>query len=270
MLCHQLSIQHKANCSCIRILCFRDHSHGAVNIFNSLSVTIKNCTFKNNTSSSYFTRRPFRGNSGGLSIGYFAMQNEVTILITDCVFDNNSADPPPELRVSFADLQVSGNFSGRGGGLSIIYDGIKSITVSCIVKNNIFVNNFAESNGGAVFYFISRVIGNQTYIIGNNVFVNNTSLFSGGAIIFTNFGFNTRSSNLTIKVTNCNFTSNSATVSGAIALVPSALGFVAKIQFDRCRFYRNSAQTYSSAVSISSFNYFKSGQHLHPVGFLNW
>jgi len=249
------------------ILCFRDHSHGAANIFNSLSVTVRNCTFKNNNSSSYFTRKPFRGNSGGLSIGFNAIRHGVDILVTGCTFSNNRATPPPDLQTSF---QASTIFTGRGGGLSILYHGIKHLTISCVMENNFFVSNFAESNGGALFYFLSGVIGNHAFIVVNNVFVNNIALLSGGAIILGNFGFNNRSSALTVKVTNCSFISNSATYSGAIALFPSDQGFSGNMQFNRCSFFRNSAQSYSSAVSVSSFIYFKSRQHLNPVGFLNW
>ena len=70
------------------ILCyfFRNHEHGALNIFNSPNVIIKHCTFRNNTSSSYFTRKPFQGNSGGLSVAYnteLASLSVIDVLVTN-------------------------------------------------------------------------------------------------------------------------------------------------------------------------------------------
>lgn len=40
------------------LFCFRNHEHGALNIYNSENITMKNCTFHNNTSDSFFTRQP--------------------------------------------------------------------------------------------------------------------------------------------------------------------------------------------------------------------
>jgi len=258
---------------------FRNHEHGAVNIFNSPRVVVKNCTFINNTSSSFFTRKAFQGNAGGLSIGYninlatpplsTVNVSTVNVLVTDCNFTNNSAAPLSDLLASLHDALSRGNFSGRGGGLSIPVNIIGEF--SCTVNNSVFVNNFAKVLGGGIYIYISEETANQTYVFGNNVFRMNSAVFGGGLCfvgyvhLLTNF----HQSNI---LYNCTFTRNTANrIGGGVFLLPSFRGVGGTyVRFERCGFHSNSAIYHGGALEVISANHYGNRQNQIPVEFVHW
>ena len=254
--------------------CFRDHEHGALNIFNSPNVTVKYCTFRNNTSSSYFTRKPFQGNSGGLSIAY-NMQlatrlSGVNVLVTDCSFINNSADPPSHLFFSTTSLIEREIFSGRGGGMAM------PINVECevnvVINNSVFINNFAGNYGGGLYCFISgTAVGNQTYMFGNNKFVDNEAMIGSGALNFGNFGNTAPFSELHSTMYNCTFEKNRAQTGGCLHMFPSYPGFKGNyITIKDCVFVNNTSTEIGGAIDVTSYNFYESRQHYDPVEFIEW
>ena len=258
------------------LMSFRDHEHGAVNIFNSPNVVVKNCTFDNNTSSSYFTRQPFQGSAGGLSIGYnsrFATTslNDVNITVTDCMFTNNRAAPPTNLQLSPTELQARRIFSGRGGGLSIVINITSEI--HCTLNNSKFTNNFAENFGGAFYVFISESsIMNQFYMFENNTFRSNGATY-GGACTFVRFSdiFIPEGIYQTANFYNCSFVNNTARVGGGLHVLPSSLGLAGSlISFVKCEFFNNTAMVYAGVFDIVSYNFFDNREHLTPVEFRDW
>jgi len=255
---------------------FSDHDHGAMNIFNSPNVMVKNCTFDNNTSSSFFTRRPFQGNAGGLSIGYNSIFttvtiNDINIIVSDCMFTNNHAVPPTNLQLSPTQLQARRIFSGRGGGLSIVINITSEI--NCTLNNSRFTNNFANNFGGAFYVFISESsILNQFYMFENNIFALNRATY-GGACTFVRFsdvlipeGFYQ-----TAIFYNCIFMKNTAINGGGLHVLPSSLGLAGTfISFRLCKFTDNSATDYAGVLDIVSYNFFDNREHLTPVEFQDW
>ena len=251
---------------------YRDHKHGTVNIFNSPTVIVKNCTFQNNTSTSFFTRNQFQGNGGGLSIGYnerLAKINYVNVTINNCVFINNSAIPPTHLISSTTVVLAREVFSGRGGGLSIP---IKTrAPVNVVVNNSLFINNFANNYGGGLYQFINEEVGNQTYLFGNNQFINNTALRGAGAVNFGNFGHTMDRTSFIGIFYNCTFDGNSAELAGGLHIFPSYHGYSNNFfRMELCKFYNNIARNYAGAIDIISYNYFGSRQHYDPFVFVNW
>jgi len=252
---------------------FRNHEHGAVNIFNSPRVEVKNCTFINNTSSSFFTRKAFHGNAGGLSIGYninLATQplSTVNVTVTDCSFTNNSATPYSHLLASLHDALSRGNFSGRGGGLSIPVNITGEFNFT--VNNSVFVNNSAKVLGGGIYVYISNITSNQTYVFGNNVFRMNSAVFGGGLCFvsdvrsLTNFHQNN-------SLYNCTFTNNTANrIGGGVFLIPSFHGFGTYVRFERCGFHSNSAMYHGGAIKVISDNHYGNRQNQIPVEFVQW
>jgi len=252
----------------------RNHEHGALNIFNSPNVIVKHCTFNNNTSTGYFTRKPFQGNSGGLSIGYnmhmgLASLDGVDVLVTDCTFTNNQANPPDELFVSTTNLIESSIFSGRGGGLSLPVNA--SYPINIVVNNSLFINNFAKNYGGGLYCFIGGTVGNQTYMFGNNSFINNKAAIGSGAMNFGNFGNIAPFSTLHSTIYNCKFQSNNAKKGGSSHIFPSYYGFEGNfITFKDCIFYNNTSTEYGGAIDASFYNPYQNRQHYAPVQFVNW
>ncbi|XP_065906418.1 uncharacterized protein [Dysidea avara] len=253
---------------------FRDHEHGAVNVYNSQNVFITNCTFYNNTSSSYFTRKPYQGSAGGLSIGYnsqlVAMTlNDANVLVDNCTFTANRAAPPTGLNLSPTELLARRIFSGRGGGLSIPVS-LATSSLNCVVNNSMFVNNYAESFGGGYYIFISGFVVNQNYLIENNVFTQNVAGNIAGAFSFGNFGGLDNFSILNCTVYKSSFTANSANSAGCSNLLPSYPGFHnVFMKFEKCTFSNNTATEYAGAIDIVSYNFFGSRQHQNPVDFIN-
>ena len=252
---------------------FRDHEHGAVNIFNSPNVTVKNCTFDNNTSSSYFTRKPYQGNAGGLSIGYnsrfTSSLSDINIVITGCNFTNNRAAPPKSLQVSSTELQERNIFSGRGGGLSIVINITSEI--HCTLNNSRFINNFAEKFGGAFYIFISESsIMNQFYKFENTIFTSNRATY-GGACLFARLDAPIpQELHQTAIFCNCTFVGNIARNGGGLLLYPSSRGITdIFISFEKCKFFDNTAKDYGGALGIESY-YFIRNREQNPVGFQDW
>ena len=260
----------------VLFIVYRNYEHGAVNIFNSPNVIVKNCTFDNNTSSSYFTRQPFQGNAGGLSIGYNSELTTVSftninIIVTDCSFTNNHAIPPSDLQLSPTQLQARRIFSGRGGGLSIVINITSEI--HCTVNNSRFANNFAENFGGGFYVFISESSTmDQMYMIENNVFVSNEATY-GGACTFVRFSDSAIPEGFyqTANFHNCHFVDNTARIGGGLHVLPSSLGLAGSfISFLGCKFFGNTAMEYAGVFDIVSYNFYDNRQHLSPVEFKDW
>ena len=253
--------------------CFRNHEHGALNIFNCPNVTVKNCTFRNNTSTSYFTRKPFQGNSGGLSLGYnmeLASLSSVNVLVTECVFINNSADPPSHLFLTTSDLIEKELFSGRGGGMTLP---VKEVTcpLNVVINNSLFMNNFAGNYGGGLYCFTSGTVGNQTWMFGNNRFIGNEATIGSGALNFGNFGSTAPFSTLNSTMYNCTFKHNRAQTGGCSHIFPSYPGFSGNfITIKECLYFNNTSIEVGGAIDITTYNPYKSRQHYDPVHFINW
>jgi len=252
---------------------FRNHEHGAVNIFNSPRVVIKNCTFLNNTCSSFFTRKAYQGSAGGLSFGYnigLSTQplDKVDILVTDCNFTCNNATPFSHLLASLNEAVAIGKFSGRGGALAMPVN----ITgeFNCTVNNSVFVNNFAKVLGGGIYVYISEITLNQAYVFGNNIFKMNSAVFGGGLYFVSHVRSLTNFFQSNIMY-NCTFTKNTAdNIGGGIFSLPSYYGLGGTyVRFERCEFYSNSAHHGGAAEFISS-NHYGDKQIQIPVEFVHW
>ena len=245
-----------------------------MNIFNSPNIIVKNCTFDNNTSSSYFTRQPFQGNAGGLSIGYNSELttisfNDVNIIITDCSFTNNHAIPPTRLQLSPNELQARRIFSGRGGGLSIVINITNFVNLT--INNSMFVNNTAENFGGGVYMFISETsTADHLFVFANNDFIMNTATHGAG-FSYANFVIIPQEFSQTALFYNCVFTRNQAYLAGGLNVVPSFYGLAGRqVRFVNCEFYGNVASLFSGAVDISSYRFYEHRERQSPTEFVNW
>jgi len=247
----------------------RDNQHGAVNIFNSPTVIVKNCTFLNNTATSYFTRQPYQTNAGGLSIGYndrlFTRPlNIIDITVTDCTFINNHAGRA----ASPNEVQQQRIFSGRGGGLSIVVNA--TTFVHCIVNDSLFVNNSAENIGGAVYFSISESSTlHQLYMMSNSTFIMNTA-FIGGGYFFANLVVPEKGFYQGIILHTCVFVNNTATIGGGVSVF-SSLGLTGShIRYEGCQFLKNSATLHGGAVDVVSYNLYGNREQQGPEEFVNW
>ena len=250
----------------------RNHENGALNIFNCPNVTVKNCKFTDNNSTSYFGRKPFQGHGGGASVAYnvkLAQLSSANVVVSDCKFINNRAVAPDDFFVSTTNLIEESIFTGRGGGLAMPISA--TFPVNVVVNNSVFINNFAENYGGGLFYFLGETNGNQTCMFGNNLFIGNQALIGSGAMNFANFAYTTPSTNLHSTIYGCTFQGNIAYIGGCLLIFPSYDGFGGNfVAIQECTFTNNTSMEYGGAVSVASYNAYQIRQHYEPVEFINW
>ncbi|XP_065904297.1 uncharacterized protein [Dysidea avara] len=251
---------------------FLHQEHGAVSIYNSQDVTVKNCKFLNNTSDSYFTRRPYQGSSAGLSIGYHYILSKlilhnVSVLVTGCTFINNYAAAPTALRLTSTEIFRGRIFSGRGASMSILVN--INTALSFILNSSIFVNNSAYNLAGGIYCLAESGKDRQSYLWSNNVFIGNRASLAGVLNFISTFNFPIQFV-LNYTVYNCTFSDNVAhsEVAGAATIYPLYGLPNTLVVFEDCKFYNNSALIYGGAVDIASYNFF-AYRILFPVEFIN-
>ena len=244
-----------------------------MSIYNSENITVRNCTFYNNTSDSYFTRKQYQGSSGGLSIGYHYVVSKTlkraNILIINCKFNNNYAVPSDRFRVTSTEALIYRLFPGRGAALTVLVN-INS-PLNFVLNDSIVMNNYANTFGGGVYCLAQRGSVYQTYMFGNNIFRNNTAPIAGG-LSFINilnrpvkcvvYGF----------IYNSTFAHNTAdtAVAGAVSVYPLYALPNNIVVFKDCKFYKNRAVIYGGGVDITSYNFFNNIEAAYPVEFINW
>ena len=195
--------------------------------------------------------------------------SSVNVLVTDCVFINNSADPPSHLFLSTTDLIERHIFSGRGGGMAFPIN--ITYPVNVIINDNLFMNNHAGNYGGGLYCFISGTVGNQTWMFGNNSFIGNKADIGSGALNFGNFGSTAPFSTLHSTMYNCIFKHNRAQTGGCLHMFPSYSGFSGNfITIKQCLFLNNTSSEIGGAIDVTSYNFYQSRQNYDPVKFINW
>ena len=188
-------------------------------IFNSPNVTIRNCTFLNNNSSSYFVKWPYQVSSGGISVAYnyqlvtLQLLHYINIIIANCTFTNNHAVPFEHLEVLQTDAHIRNTFTGRGGGLSIMIHA--ESTVNYTLVNCVFENNSARFHGGGGYIFVRGAFGlNQYYHLENNIFKLNRARRAGGAFVFALDIYSSSQFVQNAVIHNCVFENNIAGFTG--------------------------------------------------------
>lgn len=153
---------------------------------NTVSTTIKNSTFTNNSTDS----NPSYENNGGAIYVYGTNKNlgNNTLNISDSHFESNHTNKtggaicvnnlgPSVFEIEIKDTTFKKNYStGYGGAIDVTTGGTGNVTIN--LDNATFNGNESkESDGGAIAY----EKGNITSNISNSTFTNNTAN-NGGAI----------------------------------------------------------------------------------------
>ena len=186
--------------------------------------TIQNCSeggLVNKNSSPTITNVDFLGNktgNGGNGAGINNDQNSFPV-ITDCKFENNTAD--------------------RKGG------GIYNKNNQCIITNCSFKNNKTTFNeGGAIYQEKGKLTANDCS------FESNQAEMDGGAIFFTRSG----GGNTIHNLTNCSFKGNSSKLlGGGVAQKNSNAGTLRTI-FVNCLFSGNVAGSFGGGMAVFNNN----------------
>ena len=244
-------------------------------------MTVRNCIFLNNNSSSYFVKRPYQGSSGGISIGYnyqlvtLQLLHYININIANCTFTNNRAVPFEHLQVSLTEAHRRNAFIGRGGGLSVMIHA--ESTVNFTLVNSVFENNFADFLGGGGYILARDAFGlNQSYYFGNNIFNLNRANIGAGALLLAFDLFSSTHFIRNAVMYNCTFANNTAGITGgALYILPVFRWLTADshIRIQNSKFYGNRAFLFGGAVNLflAYTNFFVlHRQNISAVEFLNW
>lgn len=132
-------------------LSYRYFFQGALDLYNCHFATVRDSVFEHNGPASIVKKEPYRGHSGGLSLGYYriTVNGGPTALVSNCTFRNNTSDPNSAAVQSTSDLFQRFAFTGRGGGCTFTISPSTSLTAT--VENSTVEDNFARSFGGGLY-----------------------------------------------------------------------------------------------------------------------
>ena len=204
--------------SCI-IYIHSNFLEGAVDAYNCHSVTVRDSVFEHNGPVMMEKSEPYRGHSGGLSIGYFgeastdSPKSGPVAFISNCTFRNNTSNPRALDAQSATDLLQRFAFTGRGGGCAFIVSSPSSLNAT--IENCTLEDNLALSFGGGLYVGFD---GNKNHTVAVNRvrFVRNVCRLAGGGLVAGFLQGAALQSLNRIQVYNSEFTENQAMFGGGI------------------------------------------------------
>ena len=245
------------------ISCGHD-DRAAVNLVSVQTISISNCTFRNNTSG-----LPWQQNTKGESGGAICVRN-CTLILTGNTFLGNSADNGGALNVytnnilTISENIFQNNSADNGGALYVYTNNILTISENTFRNNsadnggalyvytnniltiseNIFQNNSTD-NGGALYVYTNNIL-----TISGNIFQNNSAGYSGGTDADTNNSGGALFANVnnTLTISESTFQNNYALFGGAFHAVSNNT-----LTISESTFQNNSAE-YAGGVLLARTN----------------
>ena len=105
--------------------------------------------FEHNGPTSVIKAEEYRGHSGGLSVGFYLLSTAPVVIVSHCLFRNNTSNPSSHIIQTPADVVQFSRFTGRGGGCSFTTNTLFSLNAT--IEDCIFEENFAISFGGGLY-----------------------------------------------------------------------------------------------------------------------
>ena len=173
-------------------------------------VSIKECTFQNNSAS----------NGVGGAVLLYGSTGDVSI--TNCTFQNNSAtlcgggvclyQSTGDVSITNCTFQNNSVTYGGGGGGVMFYESRGNVSIThCTFQNNSATTSIGNVVGGGVCFLISA----SNIRITNSIFQNNIATNNGGGDVCGG-GVCFYESTGDVYITNCTFQNNSATGIGVV------------------------------------------------------
>ena len=231
---------------------------------NSGTVTIYNCSFKDNNPIKLRSSQTFKACGSGLHIvlSYCHPRNftdkhncsksetlHSVYNITKCNFIGNAADSTLVNGSVFNNQhELLAEGFNRGGGLSIVIDMYSKENKVLVVDSN-FSHNSATWGGGLYVAIVANS-SNNNVTISNCKFYSNSSPYLGGGGTIIGYqeyqGFSPQGNSIIFET--CSFENNSALFGGGVSFYASPSEN--KVVFRNCVWIRNRAE-FGSAVDIS-------------------
>lgn len=251
---------------------YRDNVGSPLQLRFSTDVLLEDTVFQDNrnlfpavpdTNSTNITELYSAIITGG-GITYYS--NETAKLdIRNCTFINNSANQNDENNTRPVLLKTN----GHGGAIIVRLAG--SNNSSIVISNTVFDSNYAQVDGGAIYFSFSEMATNNSVVLENTNFTNNVvDEASGGAVSINSFSISYLT---TVTVVQCDFINNTANAGGAFSAVLYDSDEMSATQpdginFTGCSFINNSASNEGTAVGL--FSLVHVDQVGYPVNFTDW
>lgn len=238
----------------------------------STDVLLEDTTFQDNrnlfpatpdTNSTNITEL-YRAIITGGGITYYS-DDTASLEIRNCMFINNSAN------VNDVNNSRPVLLKTNGHGGAIIFRLSGSSNSSIIIRDTVFDSNYAEVDGGAIYFsFSDKATNNSVVLEGINFINNNVDQASGGAVSINSFSI---SYSTEVVVNNCHFINNSGNAGGAFSAVlydsnEKSATLQDSINFTDCHFINNNASNEGTAVGL--FSLVHVDQVGYPVSFTDW
>ena len=240
-------------------------------LFNCPSLSVINSTFINNTSTAQYLYRSFEANAAGLSYGWNNLsldtQPSIDVYVYNCTFTNNVGSAVVK---SFTDAFEARTFGGDGGGMAVVLNSISNVSV--IIEKNKFTGNHANAFGGGLF--VVTIAGgsiNQYFCISNNTFESNKATLGGAAIYVGYLSIIPQSTINEVIIKDSNFINNQANFTATIWLgLAYTFGLRNFIKIINCSFYSNQATLYGAAIGLPNLDFFSPKTEVQPVEINDW
>ena len=242
---------------CIFLFLSREFLSPSVDIKNSLTITIFNTSFINNSVTTNNQR--FRADAAGLSLSYFFSSRPQTprvfVNVKNCTFMNNRGKVPSQL-LSQQISQVLNQqyYPARGGALGIIITE-RYVNVTGIFEDINFINNYAESFGGAVYIGLDGREVAHSLNFRKCTFIGNVCDGGAGAFLIA-YLKNRHDEQLSVTtIEDSVFTNNTAHTGGGILSLQTRLnGSHDYLVVQRSTFTRNKGEQGAAIAFASLFN----------------
>ena len=244
-------------------------------ILNCRHVEVINCRFYNSNAST--PNDQYRGNSGGLTIGYHSnisdcLSENPTVTVNNCRFSRNRAYFPTQ-RLSNSDVNVALNnryYFARGGGIGLILDD-DYCNITAIITNCTFDSNYALAFGGGIYINLNGKNTHHNISVIGCMFSNNFSSRFGGGLLAEFLLANNKIEPSQLMVNNCSFINNQAQYGGGVSTNQFYnLGQGNMVQIMNSFFTGNQASITGSSVIFASFEYTQIRNTMHPYLIKNW
>lgn len=191
------------------VLCLsvsRYFTEAVLDVYNCKNVNITDTIVQDNSGTGRLLES-FRGNSGGIAIGYKSLPNDYSnpvISISNSVFRNNQArgfrTPNRAVAASI--------YLGRGGGLGLfLNENVHNLTFT--ISGCVFENNTARLFGGGLFILTLSHLSNQlNIVVERSSFRWNNASYGGGGVQLSYLRSGTNSRPHTVAFTECEFVDN--------------------------------------------------------------
>lgn len=202
----------------------RGFSEAVFDLYNNRNISITYSTFHDNQGTG-ISRYAFRGNTGAVAIGFNGVPMnylEPKVFIFNCNFTRNRATASSLFRSSSGAF-FNQAFSGRGGGVGVFFnEDVHNVSVT--ITDNLFLGNYAQSFGGAVFLVVFNEGTHHTMDLERNIFNSNVGRLGGGAVQMTFISNGIAGEPHTTSFIDCLFQSNSGPSGGAVYVYPAFQG----------------------------------------------